>query len=571
MQKRIFIQFVLVIILPSALLFFFVNNYYFNYSLNQLIKSKRQTISEMQKNLDIKLNYCRQNTFQFYFNNNAMEEILNEKPIVECSFIKEELSRLVNTNRLISSAYLFTDKGFIYSGTGILGVEELHKKLQSSLKDTNGRIFWSPSSSYKSMYGMKQAYFWGSRHIRQNCKQIATLHIGIGEPFWDDFLSYTPIEQGQPLVVCDKNGTLISTNGSAPVGEQFYAPSIMSDIVNNRHPVSLVRDEKETIVLFSESDESGWFVTQIILPGKISSELQVIKNILYLFIIIYILFLILTHILSRNLSKPLKELSHALIKVGDGNWDVKVNEHNIDEISKLSQSFNLMTERIQTLMCAIKQKEREKRKAHIQTLQLQLAPHFLYNSLNTIRWMAQINGQNNIKTISVALISYLKEVADIKTEFQTIEKELKIMEDYAIIQRYRYKNFHLILDVPEEIRSYYINKMVLVNLLENSIVHGFYEMENEGIATIYMETQENCLYIRFSDNGVGFDAAHINMDINGSNGHLHTGLHSIKSRLNLYFNEEADIHVNSSPGEGCIVEITMPLIGEKDVLHEESM
>ena len=150
----------------------------------------------------------------------------------------------------------------------------------------------------------------------------------------------------------------------------------------------------------------------------------------------------------------------------EGVFDVQVDVSQDDEIKQLSIGFNAMTNRIQKLLEEVKQEEENKRKAHMQTLQLQLTPHLLYNSLNTIRWMAQINGQENIKDVTFALSRYLRSLSDIESEYIPLRKELELMEDYTVIQRFRYQDFTISQEVPESLQDYLIHKLMIVNLAE---------------------------------------------------------------------------------------------------------
>lgn len=570
MQKNIFIRFVLIIVIPSGLIFFFANQFYINFSINNQIETNTQLIGEMRKNLDTKLDYYRQMTIQFYLNDDAMAQILDNTPILDCNHIIDQLNSFVNANRLISSAYLYTEKGSVYSGTGMIGTDEINRELQEELQARGGKIVWSPSRYMKNNYGLEQNYFFGSRHIRKDDKQIATLHVGFGELFWNDFFENTPFSDGQTIVICDQEGNVIASNDNRPVGGIAYSADVMAAIRQGLLPAHDVSGDSERIILASKSKESDWFVTLAILPHTVSDKLLVIRNIFYLSVLLYLVFfLYLSYVLSKSLSQPLHDLTLALNKVGDGTLNVQVNENQIDEVKQLSRSFNTMTQRIQSLLEDIKAEEREKRKATMQTLQLQLTPHFLYNTLNTIRWMAQMNGQDHIKEISKALISFLKEVSNIQSEFLTVEKEICLLQNYGIIQRYRYRNFHLVLRVPDNVKQYYINKMMLVNLMENSIIHGFHEKQDEGEISIHIDTEGHDLVIRFSDNGVGFDSASLNLEesyitdnIGESYEHTHIGLTNIQRRLRLYYGSEYGLNVESAHGEGCRVTIRIPLLIE---------
>jgi two-component system, sensor histidine kinase YesM len=573
MQKKIFIRFVIIVVIPSAILLFAATRWFINYSTNKQIETTTQLIDEMRKNLDTKLNYYRQMSMQVYLNGAAMAEIAGERPLEECGQIRLLLDSFVNSNRLISNAYLFTKRGYLFSGLGMLDMARVDSELQNDLAPLDGRMLWSPSRWMKGLYGFEQYYFFGSRHIRQNHEIIATLHFGFNELFFSDFFENTPFNSGQSIYVCASDGRVIASNGSMKPGTVLFPRKTMEGIVSGRRPyVDNGSSPKGRLVVASLSHESNWVILLVLAPNFISRELVMIENMFYLIVVFYLAFFFyVSFLLSKQLTKPLSDLTWALNQVSGGSLDIQVDENQIAEIKQLSRSFNAMTARVRTLIAEAKAEEKAKHRVQMQNYRLQLTPHFLYNSLNTIRWMAQINGQNNIKEISKALISFLKTVSDIGTEMITIREELVLLGDYATIQRYRYRDFRIVQYIPEELKDLYINKMILINLLENSIIHGFNELSGEGVVTITMRGDGSDLRIEFADNGCGFDPAGAfgpagpsgqDATSGPSDAHNHSGLRNIRERLELYYGSSYRLDVSSSRGNGCTVTLEFPRIAE---------
>jgi sensor histidine kinase YesM len=213
-----------------------------------------------------------------------------------------------------------------------------------------------------------------------------------------------------------------------------------------------------------------------------------------------------------------------------------------------------MTRQIQNLITDVKHEEKEKRKAHMQTLQLQLTPHFLYNSLNSIKWMAQLNGQKNIQLMTTSLIRFLKRISDIESDYVTVREELSLLHDYGIIQKYRYKNFTIINEVPEHVMNLLVLKMILINLAENSILHGFHQKQGEGTIRIQAQLENEFLIIRFIDDGTG-----INEDKN-DNTHNHSGLKNIRDRIQAHHGGAYSVTAERSPSGGCTIILVLPVI-----------
>jgi len=545
MQKKIFLWFVLIVVLPSAVIYFVMNQLLIRYVIDQQIGNNNQLIQEMRKNLDTKLQHYQQLTMQFYLNERAMEELDSDKPLMECTGIQSQLDGFVNSNRLIASAYLITDRGLISSGTGIQGIEEINLELQSTLLSLEGRIHWSPTYPMVTNFGLEDTFFFGARHIRKEQRPIATLILGFNSQFFADFFQYTPFGDTQRISLTNSEGRLIASNH--PELDE------MTGLAGK------ARDDDRYITLASHSSASDWEIALTLDTQEISGELTYIRDMFNLSTILYLIFfLIISLLVSKRLTKPIQSLTWAVNKVGQGIMDVQVDVDHIDEIKQLSIGFNAMTDRIQKLLEDVKREEENKRKAHLQALQLQLTPHLLYNSLNTIRWMAQINGQENIKRITLALSRYLRSLSDIDSEYITLHKELELVADYAEIQRFRYTDFTISNEVPPELLVLKIHKLMIVNLVENSIIHGIADREESGRISIQARLADGILYITVADNGVGLPEEILStLDTDSTTEGNHTGLRNIQDRLRLYHGPACCLIIDSK--EGCSITIPLPI------------
>lgn len=566
MQKKIFIWFVLIVVIPSGIIYFLAHTYYFGYSVDKQMVTNSYLIDEMRNNLDTKLLHYQQLTMQFYFNEAAMQEILSATPIIDCQAIENQLASFVNSNRLISSAILITDKGVISSGHGLLGIESIAREYQQKLTEQQGRIYWTGTYPMTTNFGLQDTYFFGMRHIRTEDTPIATLCLGFGSTFFDDFFQYIPFEEYQQIAVYQSGGRLIANNGTDR--KEDLDPEVLRKITESPKRFLLEDAENgDTLFVSSLSGLSDWVLTLALSPGHISEDLVFIQRIFYISLVCYFLFFFyLSYLVSRKLGKPLKELTEAIDQVGDGRVDITVDEDHIEEIRRLSKSFNEMTGRISNLLEEVRRTEKAKRRAYLQNLQLQLTPHFLYNTLNTIKWMAQINGQENIMRTTGALISYLKKLTDIEHEFIPLETELALIDSYATIQRYRYKDFSLTYRIPEELLQVPIHKLMLLNVVENSIIHGFSQKEEAGSVLIEAREEESEIIFTITDDGTGMTQAELDelrqrLTRHGSSAddQGHIGLKNIQDRLQLYHGPSYELKISCREKEGCTVIIRQPM------------
>jgi sensor histidine kinase YesM len=244
-------------------------------------------------------------------------------------------------------------------------------------------------------------------------------------------------------------------------------------------------------------------------------------------------------------------------RIGTGDLTTRIPYSNNDDVGDLAARVNEMAGQLEDLMKRISQEEKERQQQRLRALQMQLSPHFMYNALNTMRWMAIINRQDNIKTMIDALIQLMKNIAGPETEFTTLGRELNLLESYVFIQQMRYPGFSLAIEVPDELRGARINKFVLQNLVENSIVHGFSDRSEGGVIRVSAYTEAGTLYLVVSDNGVGFDPAEV--ATRADEEHVHTGLASIEERVSLVHGTQYGLELETTPGEGTSVTVRMPV------------
>jgi sensor histidine kinase YesM len=565
MHKWLLIQFCVIIIVPSIVIFFFANYLYVSASIDQQVRSKILLLDEYKRNIDTKLKFLQQMSLQFYLNEGAMAEIGNDTPAIDCERIQAQLDSYVNSNPYIANAYLYSAKGTVSSGHGITGMDRINADIQSRLLGFEGKTCWHFAGKVKSLFGMEQYGTFGSRHIRKDWKPIATLHIGLRDTFFfGDFFGGINSDLNQPFFVCTRNGVIIASSGSSlSPGTELFNKEEFLRIVSGPQPYSYANVETgdESLVLTVTSVESGWVIATFLYPREISDSIRVVRNIFSVTIPLFALFLLLlSFVLTSRFSRPLRDLSATMANIGNEIRELPVDDSQVKEIQLLCESFNTMTERIKKLMEDAKTQEKEKRRAYVQTLQLQLTPHFLYNALNTIGWMAEINGQENIREITRALISFLKEVSAIDSGFVQLGKELDLLSDYAVIQRYRYTDFELSFDVPDELRSLFIHKMMLVNLMENSIIHGFRDRNERNTIRVHAERRGKRLTILFEDNGSGFNPEELRKRPRSQNASI--GLRNTQKRIRLYHGHSYGLKIESEPGEGCRITISLPVMND---------
>ena len=264
-------------------------------------------------------------------------------------------------------------------------------------------------------------------------------------------------------------------------------------------------------------------------------------------------------VLSRHLSRPVRELSAAMEQAQQGNFSLRLPAGREDELGRLNDSFNRMMAEYQENLRRSVQHEKELNDARLRMMQAQLNPHFLYNTLDSLKWMGVTHNVPQVGALAADLASLLR--ASISgNEFVTLEEELELVERYIDIQSIRFADrFVCEIAVDEQYQGCMVPKLVLQPLVENAILHGVSDRE-DGYIKLWAEGDEKTVTLFVSDNGCGMPpemVAAINRgDAREAGGHL--GIYNVNSIIKLHFGAQYGISASSAPGRGSRVSVRLP-------------
>ncbi|GGG62221.1 sensor histidine kinase [Paenibacillus radicis (ex Gao et al. 2016)] len=274
--------------------------------------------------------------------------------------------------------------------------------------------------------------------------------------------------------------------------------------------------------------------------------------------------LLLAYFISRNLSKPIKQLQEHMKKVEKGTFDIRVPIENPKEIASLARSFNLMVVRIEELMNQVVQEQEFKRKSELSALQSQINPHFLYNTLDSIIWMAEGKKSEEVVLMTSALAKLFRASISRGQELVSIRTEIEHVANYLTIQKMRYTDkLDFRIDVEPGIMQYRTLKVLLQPLLENAIYHGIKNKVGTGEIIVSGGESEGSIWFRVSDNGVGMDGDTLRTILEPRKSDHESkgvGIVNVHERIQLYFGKEYGLFYESRPGEGTTVLVKIAVI-----------
>jgi len=315
---------------------------------------------------------------------------------------------------------------------------------------------------------------------------------------------------------------------------------------------------------------SDWKMVRIVSLDKIYQSTSKLREFALLFALsLLVLGFFIAYRLSYQFTDPIIRLNDSMKRVRQGNLDVSIDSMPKDEFGELSESFNAMVKRLNESITASLEAEKRKARLEFRILQEQINPHFLYNTLDSIKWLAVMQNVENISEMSSSLILLLKYNSRRDQLQVELKDEVEALKHYVRIQQFRYGELLVIrYDIAPETLSCKIVKFILQPIVENSILHAFEGYEDDNTIIVCSEIRGDDLYLKIIDNGTGFDARGGGESDPNSHDkktkqlHQGIGIHNINERLKLYYGERYGVTVKSEVGVGTVVLLTLPALYE---------
>ena len=268
--------------------------------------------------------------------------------------------------------------------------------------------------------------------------------------------------------------------------------------------------------------------------------------------------------LSRVVCGPLRSMTGTIEKVGEGDLSLRTEVTTADEIGTLGKEFNHMLDYIEDLIAQVIEEEQQKKDAELEALQYQITPHFMYNTLNSIKFAAFLKGEKELAGLIGDFVELLQASINKKGSFLSVADEIHILKNYIHLQDFRYQgSFQVEYEISEEAYRCYIPRLILQPLVENALLHGIDIKRQTGKIWISGKVKEGELILIVKDNGRGMTEAQIR-DLLGSRakktkGLSAVGVPNVKERLELYYGEKGGMKYDSS-SNGTIVTVFLPAI-----------
>ena len=333
---------------------------------------------------------------------------------------------------------------------------------------------------------------------------------------------------------------------------------------------TFVSDEGDDSRMYTVRDSDfGWKIVGVSYVNELAQNSDNLKvGFLVLGLACVALAAVIAVFLAQRVSRPIRQLEKHMKEVERGNFDIHVQVPRTIEIGRLARAFNLMVGKIKELMNQVIHDQEQKRQSEINALQAQINPHFLYNTLDSIVWMAESNKNREVIAMTSALAKLFRASISKGEELVPLRNEIEHIANYLRIQQMRYSDkLDYSIDIGDSAMHYYTIKVILQPIVENAIYHGIKKKKGMGFITIASEETENELLLRVEDNGIGMDEETLKGLLRPNAGRKDgkgVGVRNVHERLQLYFGVPYGLVYSSRPGEGTKVTLRLPKITDRN-------
>lgn len=574
-RKSLFYKIWMFMILISIVLFLAINAIWYNNTRNIVYKNEIQSATSLLYQLNMRMenifNAININAYAFLFDAKA-REILSmppqneEKRLENEEYIRDIFKQMKKNNTMICSVEFVGKYYNISSEMDKQDVDFEKLKQYDWYSEFSDYYMEMVTPIYKNDYIEKfntKVIGWARKITGSDVSNTTgNFLIEISYSNIESVMRETMEKSGNRIMVFDANGNLLFH----PEGETLSAGEMQDFVekVKTSEGVFSITDQgKEYACLAEKMSSSGWYIMMMVDRQELMSSISAsVRQSLILGIFMVIFSFLIAYVVTGYITKPIHQLADSmkLVEKDQLNVEVPVNQ-SVTETAILSRGFNRMLQHIRNLIDDIRREEQEKKAMEVKMLQAQINPHFLYNTLNVIRWKAVMHGEETISKMIISLIKLL-EFSGKKTDtFVTVEKELEHASSYLELIKYQYQDeLEVVCDIDQEALPCYTVKFILQPLLENAVFHGIEPLDGRGKVYLQVKRREDGIYFTIGDNGVGMPEE-VRNNVSAFRG---WGIFNVNERLKKHYGERAVLHIKSEEGVGTEISFNIPVVCDPD-------
>lgn len=575
LQKRIFAFYSLLMVVLSLIILGITYNVYNDILIEKIAQSRVDVLKQVAERTALMKNTMTHVSNTFYTNSNITDFIKSSEMTAESEKKFEEVAEEIcsRTNAVFQSkefeftVAVYADNGLAYS--------TFAPSTDYGFSDVKDELW------YKEVLDKEHEINWISGVQKVGDQKISTvsavrlIHDENGEirgaiiiHMKEEFLKATyenMMNEDNDIYIVAESGKIVSNRNEKMLGLKYFNMERLDSMVNEMSFAIVKNSEGRRLLTAYDDSELGWVIVELIKTQNIYGEVRKVTYLICGLILLAVGFaVILSYYFAKKTVAPLRVFEKDIEKVRKGDMHVISTVQGWQEMSEIRDAFNKMIEEIQELMDGIKRKEKEKHQIELEFLQAQINPHFLYNTLFSIKCLIGMNENTEAQNMISDFIGLLRMVLNKEGNFILLEKELEYTKKYVNIQKYRYgEKFDFYIECNEACKKAEIPKLILQPIVENAIFHGIESKEGSGVIVISVSRAENDLVISVSDDGIGMSEEKIGEVLAGhqertSREFSMVGIYNIQQRINLYYGMNYRVTVTSKKNCGTTVTIRIP-------------
>ncbi len=443
---------------------------------------------------------------------------------------------------------------------------------------------------YQTYTGSKEQYYWRNIHkdeIFSNGDEVISIFNLVGNEtspsngiivfnlrtaFFEDVLNKSLIGESGYLTLISPDGSFESKHVDKPYRLDQSTLTYVSEMENKEGQFSFENSHGEQmIVIYQTLGVNKWKVAAVVPESEMLEKINYIKYFTILFVLFIILIAtFLVNFVGKYISRPIEKLAHQMTTVEQNNLAPVKGLAVPDEMRILYKSFDQLIARNHTLLDQVKLEQEEKRKLEVAIIQAQINPHFLYNTLHSIKGLCDMGMNEDASRMISALSSFFRISISKGNEIITIKEEIDHIKNYLYIMEMRYgDDFTYHIDVEEHLYSFDVIKLTLQPLIENAIYHGVKQKRGQGYIDVNVYEKEHLIYLEVEDNGSGIDQeklANIKAELHTPfakrrKKYIGIGLKSVNERIKSFYGKEYGLSITSDVNKTKIT-IIIPKVKE---------
>lgn len=565
--SKLLLSFLLIGVLPVIVLGIFANSFTYRLPIkkleNQSLLMAKMSLKSMDEMLD-----GYKSILTLLADDIQLQNILLSKNVAQYdkNLIYQKMYMLLSGRITDACMHLIEANGeFVISTTSDAGMYDYKKSkdwgIFRKLKETKDAFVYP--NRYTSTDGKSISMSIG-KSIVVNGEIIGYLILDLPKSTIEKTLSATTNILDMNYMILDHNFYIMYDDLLRNGTSDFLSLDFRYQLLQQEADLRIVPINGRSSLLCSLSSEKNG----LLLLGEVPVEI-IIQNNKYIafsttvMVLISVFFCcILTFIVANKITEPIKKVVRAMEKVEKGDLNTKVSIPENDEIGYMARRFNEMVEKLKDLFQTNLEKQDRLRLAEIKSLQAQINPHFLYNTLDSIKWLAKLNGIDEISVIASKLGNLLKNSINNRDDLVTVEESLHLIDSYLSIQKIRFHDkFEAEIDIDGTIMKCLVPKLVIQPVVENAIVHGIENKIGKGFVRITGKKEKDNIVFEIVDDGIGISKEkleELRSSVVQESTSENIALSNINSRIKLYYGDAYGIEIFSQEDQGTRVRLTMP-------------